>query len=262
MNAKRAGRNTDILARDLLWYFCLVSQELGVQFERFGGSGGISFSIMRGLVGDMMNRGLLWRLKDAAHRLLLGERNVELLDAGRMLDWTLGYIFHESVKLQEDAHQVQYYSQRHLNLPVDDEPRLADSLLVLEQMTDQSRESLSREIARLRELLAQARKLFCLYLAGWQANRHLARLLNDQNALVRTAFGHEYQTLIQAIYGDKPENLHLEAAASLLESGRIEQAEETLAQARVIDPDSQLLKTLSERLAGQIKNHPASRNGS
>ncbi|MDR0339561.1 MAG: hypothetical protein LBH65_04720 [Desulfovibrio sp.] len=233
--------NREAFERDVLRDFCLASEQLGDQFARFAASGTVSFPVLRSLVGEPWDKGLLWRLKDKSHHVLPQADDASL--HGLLLDWTLGYVFHESLKLMEAAHQRQYYAPKLFSLPdrgpdrgPDDETeRLINALRVIQGET---RASMRRETARLAMLLRHARRLFCLYFTGRAGHRPLARFLHDNNALARHVFRDDYLRLVRAVYGDAPERMHLEAARSLLESAREEAAAGALAAALAINPDS------------------------
>ncbi len=242
--------NREAFERDVLHDFCLASRELEEQFRRYASAGAVSFPVLRGLVGEPMNKGLLWRLKDKAHHLF---RNAEeYTPAGALLDWTLGYIFHESLKLMEDAHQYQYYVPQLAAFQGLEQPGGVAGLLAgLFVIQEQTRESMGRETARLECLFIKARKLFCLYFSGKAGHRPLARLLHDKNALIRDAFQEDYEPLLLAVYGDEPERMHVEAAHSLLESARCEAAAGAVAAALSLNPSSPPALALRQALDGQ-----------
>ena len=170
--------NNDIFERDVLRDFCLASQSLRRQFSRFAESGSVSFSIIQALVGEPLNKGLLWRLKDMAHHVFLSTQ--ARCPAAPLLDWTLGYVFHESLKLMEDAHQRQYYSPRvECTSCKESSPFLAQVEEDLAAIQGQTCESIRREVSRLEKLLEISRKLFCLYFSGCVEHRPLARFLYD-----------------------------------------------------------------------------------
>lgn len=239
--------NREAFERDVLQDFCLAWHELSEQFARMRETGTISFPVLRSLVGDNMGKGLLWRLKDKAHHLL--REAEEYTSAGLLLDWTLGYIFHESMKLMEDAHQYQYYVPRlaafsDQQLP----PDVAQLLGNLMQIQYQTEESIKREGTRLEGLFLQCRKLFCLYFADQPGHRPLARLLYDRSELVRDTFQEDYRLLVEAVYGLEPERLYIEAALSLMESARTENSRLAIEHALAVNPHSRQAREVAEQL--------------
>ena len=228
--------------RDVLRDFCLTSRALKQEFEVLESGGAVSFPAVRDLLGWEMDKGLLWRLKDTSHHLF--RSSLETSPIARRLDWCVGYIFHETIKLKEDAYQQATYGQTHREL-LEEELQLAppgapSPTVHLGELVDQTRESLRREAARLRFILATCRALFCSYLANQRENILLARLLFEEQALVRSAFGDDYPKLLEAIYGDQPELLYVYAARSLRQGGWMLEAATAAAAAVEINPDSAL----------------------
>ena len=223
--------------RDVLRAFCQAASQLSEQFARFAATGTISFSALRNMIGEPLNKGLLWRLKDKAHHIFLNAG--ETRPAGLLLDWTLGYIFHETFKLMEDAHQRQFYGPMLGDFQSRNLPEAARDLLRdLNDIQDQTGESMRREAARLARLFCLTRRFFCLYFQGMATHRPLARLLHDRQVLVRSVFQEDYPALIAAVYGNEPERLHIEAGLSLLESARLQEARAAAAQALEVNPQN------------------------
>jgi hypothetical protein len=225
--------------------YCLAAEQFFEQFERGESTRTLSFPVLYALVGEPWNKGLLWHLKDKAHHLFLGEAEESV--AGRLLDWTLGYTFHEALKLMEDAHQRQYYAPRLTEIgAMTLSPEIAGMMHSLFFIQEGTSESVQREIARLAALLFYSRRLFILYFSGKAGHRPLARFLNDNEALVRRIFQEDYPFLITAVYGDEPERMHIEAAHSLLESARKQAAGEAVGAALSINPASRAALALQE----------------
>lgn len=230
-------KNRADFERDVLRDFCHVSVQLQEQFERFDATETLSFPILRGLIGEPWNKGMLWRLKDKAHHIFLhAEPEVP---AGMLLDWTLSYVFHETQKLMEDAHQRQHYAPPLWKLNgAGAGADIADIADALRGILEETVESMRRESERISALLSHSRRLFCRYFAAAARHRPLARFLNDNESLARRAFGDGYDAFVVAVYGDEPERLHIEAAHSLLESAREEAASQAVRKALAINPAS------------------------
>ena len=240
-------KNSEAFERDALRDFCLASRSLGRQFRRFAESGAVSFSIIQNLVGEPLNKGLLWRLKDMAHHVFLSPWARS--PSAPLLDWTLGYIFHESLKLMEDAHQRQYYAPRMECMSCkEDNPLLAEVEAELAAIQAQTCESIRREVVRLEKLLQLSRKLFCQYFTGCSGHRLLARFIYDNEELVRLAFEEEYPALLEAVYGNMLERMYLEAARSLLDSGRFEAVDQAIEAAMKRKPAMEEALALREEL--------------
>ncbi len=69
---------------------------------------GIRYEGLDFWVGTAEARGKLWQLKDLCH-MLWGESDPARDDQGFLLDWMTGAIFHEAMKLKENAYMLERY---------------------------------------------------------------------------------------------------------------------------------------------------------
>jgi len=239
--------NASRLTAEILRDFCEVSLTLEEQFARHDSAGNLSYATLRETLGDQMNRGILWRLKDTAHHLLRNPQTSTI--AERLLDWAIGYIFHEVLKLLEDAHQHQYYGPSLLSMVEDDpSPELRDMANDFSLMAEEIQEDMKQTVDRIRRLLAHARLFFHRCYVGQKDNMYLARVLYDQEDMVREAFAEEFDNLCDAIYGNARQVLFLNAATSLLHGGRKEQAMNALRRAKDIAPDDPRIAPIKKSL--------------
>ncbi len=239
--------NSPRFTAEILRGFCDVSLVLTEQFDRFDRAGNLSFPVLRDLVGEMLNKGPLWRLKDLSHHILRDAEGSP--PAARLLDWAIGYIFHETIKLMEDAHQHRYYTPRLQGLMdrciPQEEAVLADDFFTI---TREIHADMSQGVARISRLLSHARAFFRLYAPSQAGNRYLARFLHDNEEQVREAFQEQFHPLLKALYSETPERMHLEAALSLLEAGHAERAREAALKAAALAPNRQDVADLLARV--------------
>ncbi|MBU1228857.1 MAG: hypothetical protein KKA55_12675 [Proteobacteria bacterium] len=241
--------------RDMFRTFCMAAKALEEQFRAFDREGAVAFTVLRDLVGQEMDKGLLWRMKDTAHHVFRNDPETPL--TGQFLDWGLGYIFHETIKLKEDAYQALTYAPWFLALRGRDLPE-AERVVVEElfQVLKQTEESMRREIDRIRFIIFQCRRLLPLYLSRHRENALLARYLFSQNALVREVFGNDYDLLVTSIYGDHPERMYVLAAQSLRLGGWVVEASQAVQSAfainstdRLVLQEKKVLENWSARMA-------------
>lgn len=280
-----AGRR-HALVRDLVRDYCRASIVLAVQERRFARDGTISHAIVRALLGEENSKGVLWRLKDTAHHLFGNGGASHAADpgvapapaaaphtaapapsaapkeqmrlAGELVDWCVGYAFHECVKLREDAWQRQHYANRLLSLaaahngaetaePGEERacasgdtlsaaPRacavLPDALLApLAGLAEQTASSTARELARVRLVLNHGLFLLGIYLETERDNACLARWLAVEAAQAAAAFGPLWPGLLERLYAGA-DGLYSLAARDLEAAGRPENARRLLAEAR------------------------------
>ncbi|MFV0423824.1 hypothetical protein, partial [Oleidesulfovibrio sp.] len=237
--------------------FCLSCSILEKQFTYFESSGSVSFAIFNELQGTMMNKGLLWRLKDTAHHLFGNDPGTR--EIAPMIDWSIGYIFHECVKLKEDAYQHERYAQRYRTLSRNLHGKEVEQLTApLASVLTQTQESMNREVQRIRFLLEQSKVMLCNYYESQAGNRLLARLLHDRDTLVRSVFGHHYDALLRGIYEDKPERLYIQAGESLVEGGRYAEAAHAAAMAVNLAPECEKARLLHKQ-AVTLQNNTSHR---
>lgn len=240
--------------RDMLRDLCLSADILESQFAIFDQTSQVSFEVLHALLGEEMNKGLLWRLKDTAHHLFRNDGKHAL--AGQFLDWSIGYIFHETMKLKEDAYQQQNYGPWFRQIMDQDLPEHEHVISrELFQVVLQTTESLRREIARVRFFFGQCRRLLMAYLADQGENPLLGRFLFEQNALVRKFFGQEYDAFTRAVYNQEPELLYVMASQSLRQGGWMSHATQAAEAAYRLAPtnprvlrEKQIVDTWMERI--------------
>jgi len=247
--------NRAFFVRDLVRDYCMVFRLLSDQRRRFERDGTVSYSALRDLLGEAMRKGVFWRLKDTAHHLF---RNAirptpTVEDQGivpcryaasphpdgmvmqspveALIDWCVGYAFHECAKLKEDAFQGQHYANRLAQLGR--HPAATDELYgPLGALGAQTAESSARELERILHVLSHGLFLLTRYLTEEGDNGRLARWLACEELLAREVFGQYYPELLTTLYNGDPARLYLLAARDFLESGRQEPAQALLRRAR------------------------------
>ncbi|MBG0791328.1 MAG: hypothetical protein H0S80_12625 [Desulfovibrionaceae bacterium] len=242
--------------RDLFKFFCQACELLEEQFARFDKDGTVEFGVLKELVGIETNKGLLWRMKDTAHHVFRNDPLSQL--GGQFLDWAMGYIFHEALKLKEDSYQKQNYAPWFHRLYEGElsasEKDITEQLFLI---LNQTEESMRREIDRIRFIIAKCRQLLPYYLNRYSDNVLLARYIFSQNELVRTVFGQEYDALVKAIYGDEPERMYILASQSLRMGGWVDEATEAVRRAVQMNPASKMVlqeKKIIDNWAKRMRN--------
>ena len=245
MNGRWSPERKAFLVRDLVRDYCQVYEGLEEQRRRFDHEGAVSYSSIRDLLGEAMRKGVFWRLKDTAHHLFRnsqsqtpdkdaillwqysGSRHPDGLVSQQpveaLIDWCVGYAFHECAKLREDAFQRQHYANRLAQLGRH-QGVTAELYDPLRRLGEQTAESSSRELQRILHVLRHGLFLLLRYLEGQEDNTHLTRWLVMEEARARAVFADLYDALLSALYGSRPQRLYMLAAWDLLEAGRSEEA--------------------------------------
>lgn len=234
--------------RDILRDFCLAGLALEEQFEMFDRDGHVDFNTVRELLGGGMNKGLLWRLKDSAHHLF--RNDVLDLPVGHLLDYAIGYLFHETLKLKESAYQQLKYAPALQAVPCDDVPGLkGDACAGFRDLMERSKGETAGLVANLRALLDGCRDMFPIYLAHHGDNPLLARYFFESEEVIRLMFRNRFDSLIEAVYGDAPERRFLLAGQSLRAGGWTADAARALDAAEQARPGSPDVAAERERYA-------------
>ena len=218
--------------RDLARDYCAVFRVLVEQRRRFERDGSVSYSVLRDLLGEAGSKGIFWRLKDASHQLFRTEKNFRQGEnddcAGLLIDWCVGYAFHECCKLREDAFQSRHYANRLAQLTR--LPGWKSAGEPLGGLTAQTAESISRELERIMRVLSHGLALLPQALAAEGENPPLARWLVCEEPLARAVFGPLFSDLVTAVCGG--ERLYTLAARDFLRAGRLKPAQALLERAR------------------------------
>ena len=180
--------------------------------------GQLTFLTVEDFVDDR-GRSCLYRLKQMCHELFRNSAEVSYKE--RFYDITVGYIFHEAMKLRECIYQLEYY-QPEYNLLVNTpdltpaEKKLIHEFDVLiEKAERRLTEGLNEVKTLLRELVANLKELIKTYKNNYLLPRFI---LENERAFV-TIYGKKgYQNLIEDMYERGRPALMYKAALSYLES--------------------------------------------
>jgi len=229
----------DSFVRDVLRDFCQIASALEDHFSQYDATGSVSFHFFDDILGRQNSKGLLWRIKDTSHLLFRNEERTNFAILGEYLDWALGYIFHECIKLKEDAYQQMNYKPRFKQLQqsislTPEEQHIGSELY---EVIRQTSESIEREVRRIRFILFHCKRMFVLYLPLHHANPLLARFLYAQNDLLRHVFKSYADELLQAVYPDGIRRMYELAAQSLEEGGWTEEADKARQLAETDGPE-------------------------
>lgn len=207
--------------RDVLRDFCQIASVLEKHFSDFSASGELSFHLFDDLLGSATSQGLLWRLKDTAHLLFRNDTRCKHTLLGEYLDWALGYIFHECIKLKEDAYQQMNYKPRFKQLQKNSQLSPEELYIATElySVINQTSESIARGVQRVQFILFHCKRMFILYLPLHADNPLLARYFYAYSHVVQSVFKGLYNDLMATVYPDTLDKMFVLAAESFEEGG-------------------------------------------
>jgi hypothetical protein len=225
--AKKEYRGVEMNGRDgwfaekrSLWIRGLLKEFHGsyhsflVLYAEYLASGRISFGAIEQLVGSENRRGPLWRLKDNCHRLW---REVDLPEEmnGRLLDWVMGSLFHEAMKLKENAYISRYY--RPLSEKMSVRPG-TDPLLTygreFERLMKGATDEISIQMENLGLLFGRANYLLRLLMNEQKENGLLLRYLLENEQVVVQLWSESLGSLFHDMFAGAPEQGYRTAAKS------------------------------------------------
>ncbi len=159
------------------------------------------------MLGTESEKGRLWRLKDLCH-LAWPEQEREYAVHGSLIDWLLGSVFHEAMKLKENIYLLNTYGPAAVRMRKSLPPssvqvaRPSGPLPQLSKMVDV--DSLIRRIAadvvsqmeQAGFLLGQANFILRMMMPDLAGNALVVRLLVEEEKLVRALWGEPVEDLL------------------------------------------------------------------
>jgi hypothetical protein len=187
------------------------------------------------LVGSETRRGPLWRLKDDCHRLWR-EADVREEMNGCLLDWVMGSLFHEAMKLKENSYISQYYQPRVEKMTGAGSGGLATCGLEFERFMQGAAKEISSQVENLSLLFGRANYLLRLLMSEQSENVILLRYLIENEQVVVQLWSESLRELFADMFAGAPEQGFCAAAKSYEADHWQEQAFAAWARAREINP--------------------------
>jgi tetratricopeptide (TPR) repeat protein len=215
-------------------------------------SGCVSFQELEIWIGTESNKGSLWNLKDNAHLLFRNDIS-QLFFYERVFDWTLGSIFHESMKLKEDIYLLEVYQKEgkvfteDANIPEDvDTQELVEEYRM---MISRAQESANEEIDNVEYLFARAMEQLQKLIVRFKEDGLLVRFLAENESLYEKIYGQgSFKELCDTMYDRGLEDAYLQAGRNYREGGWYEEALTILKKALALNPDNEDLRNESEQI--------------
>ena len=177
---------------------------------------GLYFSNIEDFVDDR-GKSCLFRLKEMCHDLFRNSDDASYKE--KLYDITVGYIFHEAMKLRENLYQIEYYKPKY---GIDSheltrlEKKIVHEIGILINKADKRTKEGLREIKILsRELVEQLKGLIRLYKTNYLVPRFI---FENEKTLVRIFGKKGFEELLGDMYRDGRSLLMFKAAESYLES--------------------------------------------
>jgi len=175
-------------------------------YEQYLTSGTLSFAEFARLVGTDSARGRLWVLKDHCHQLWR-ETDADREPDGCLLDWLLGSIFHEAMKLKENIYLLQHYGPLAEALRKQQAATPAEHRGGIEgrRFLERISGELEGQMESLAFLFGQANFLLRAMMAAQADNPLLLRFLLENPDLPQSLWAESLESLLTDMYPQGPE---------------------------------------------------------
>jgi hypothetical protein len=180
--------------------------------------GALAFSEVEEFVDDR-GKSCLYRLKQMCHELF--RNTAEAAYKEKFFDITVGYIFHEAMKLRECIYQLEYYKPQYDMLIGSAELSQAEKKVIREfgalivKAQKRLNEGLKEVRILLRELTGQLKDLVKIYRNNYLLPRFL---LENERSFIAMYGKKGHQDLLERIYDKGRTTLVFKAAVSYLKS--------------------------------------------
>lgn len=178
--------------------------------------GYLFFSNIEEFIDDKGNS-CLFRLKEMCHELFRSSDEANYKE--KLYDMTVGYVFHEAMKLRENLYQIEYYkpnSEKVFNSMTETERKIVREIETLTKKAEIRLKEGVKEVNILTiELVSQLRSLIELY----KDNYLLPRFIFENEKTLISIYGKkDFEKLLNKLYQDGRESLIFRAAKSYLKS--------------------------------------------
>ncbi|GEM_PF-726715 len=246
-NQSWTDEKRDILLKDLTRRFFSARaffNDLKEHTQRYG----IRFDGFHFWVGTEMDKGVLWEMKDMA-QVLWGEARSSKEPEGAVLCWMLGALFHEAMKLKENAYMLDKYNSTF--------PSQAMELLSVRGAEDGAFSTVQEKRNRFfedtrRECTRSMRRVDCLFESASDLLLHILEKEKENPLLIRYLVeeaensrnqpeanqGYSPQEVLDRLFPAEIDRAWYLAGESYLDGGWFDEARASFEKALEINPES------------------------
>jgi hypothetical protein len=213
-------------------------------------NGLIAYHLLDAWVGSEITKGPLWDLKDHCHRLLRNNES-KTNPYEPLFDWTIGSIFHETIKLKEDAYQLEAYRPL-LDLEIyKKDQAVADIIDEYLTVIENAYSSLNDELLRIRQLFLKALSHLKAIFPSYRNNMLLVRFLLDYSRKpAHRVPGKEYfSTVLSCMFPEGLQTAYLAAAEYCIAVGGHHDAARYLKRVLAQEPHNAAAQVLLQKIA-------------
>jgi len=193
-----------------------------------------SYDAINQLVGSEHGKNSLWRLKDLSHQLW---RQADAGDLeGCLLDWVIGSLFHEAMKLKENIYLRENYRplMESNNLPPRKKPNFCG--FECKRFMAKTATEIDSQMENIGFLFGQANYLLRVLLLNQTTNRLLLRFLAEHEHVAFDLWYESITDIFTDLFDNNPAGGYCMAAASFVEGHWFARAINTYQKALQLDP--------------------------
>ena len=216
------------------------------------------------MIGTETDRGQLWRLKDLCHLVWPeGENEYDL--HGSLLDWLVGSVFHEAMKLKENMYLLNTYGPaavRIRELAPDTAPMVLrpqgafpgfSSMVDVESLIRRIAADVISQIEQIGFLLGQANFMLRMMMPELAGNLLVVRLLVENGELVQRLWGESVEELLTDMFLGNPAQGFCAAGRSYLLAQWYDEALAMYRRALQADPDCDEARAKAAHLLALVR---------
>ena len=230
----------EVFERDLIQDFFKAKLFFDTIARAYQRSDTVSFEQLDVWVGSDQNKGPLWLLKDHSQRLYRSSSNAGSLYEN-LFDWTVGSIFHETIKLKEEAYQIESYKPL---LEMQVKNKTCDETLgsIIQEyfvLIERAKETVPVEMQNIGALFNKALYHLHEIIFGGRDNMLILLLLLEEEKNANAVFGRDqYRALLKRMFPEGPHTAWLAAGRHYLDGGWHSQARPFIERALEIQADN------------------------
>jgi hypothetical protein len=160
---------------------CLECRDLMV-------SGRMCFSVIEDFIDDR-GKSCLFRLKEMSHDLFRSSETSGYKE--KLYDMTVGYVFHEAMKLRENLYQIEYY-RPHAEASADDlTARELKTVREIQSLLGKSQRELRHGLREIVTLLSRLMEQMKDLIKSYKDNYLLPRFLIENERMLTKVYGRQ-----------------------------------------------------------------------
>jgi len=217
------------------------------------------------MIGSENDKGRLWQLKDLCH-LVWPEQENGYDVHGSLLDWLVGSVFHEAMKLKENIYLLNTYGpaavrirelapepSRMLLRPRGVYPRLS-SMVDVESLVRRIASDVISQMEQMGFLLGQANFMLRMMMPELAGNPLVIRLLVEKSELVDRVWGESVEEVLADMFAGSPVQGFCAAGRSYLLAQWYDDALAMYQRALAIDPGCDEARARVIHLQALVRN--------